>query len=320
MFQSNVRATTTERIFLTHLHGDHVYGLPGLVCTLNSLCGPTIDRETKRPTPKLISIYGPRGVFAFLNTALNVSRANMTNIRIAVHELVPLCDARSSRKRERGPMHECLQHHLIHPDTSGDTPVWHILDDATYRVRAGFLQHTVPCFGYVVEEQTRPGHINAALAKARGLPPGPLYKELKEGRAVPLPDGSLLEPKDVMTPPIRGRKVAILGDSSDSLAMTELARNADVLVHESTLPHSMLAQAVPRGHSTSSMAGAFARLSNATLLVLTHFSSRFSYSRASARSVQSLVDEARAASGRMAVVDASDFLRVRVPRHDPRTK
>ncbi|OQR82999.1 zinc phosphodiesterase ELAC protein 1-like [Achlya hypogyna] len=239
MFRSTLRVPSIDRIFITHLHGDHIFGLPGMVCTLNALCSTPLDKVTNLPVKRTISIYGPLGIFSYLNSALSISRATMTNIDIVVHELVPTDE---DRDEFCGPTHECLRRDFIHANTSEGALQWDVFEDDTYKVVAGSVAHTIPCFGYVVEEQARPGHINVALAKARGLPPGPLYKDLKKGLSVPLPDGSLLQPHEVMTPDIRGRKVAILGDSSNSSGMLKLARNADVLVHESTLPHALLDQ------------------------------------------------------------------------------
>ena len=59
-------------------------------------------------------------------------------------------------------------------------------------IRAGPLQHKVPCWGYVVKEADSQGSIDVDLCVAKGLPPGPLYKELKAGRSVTLPNGTMV--------------------------------------------------------------------------------------------------------------------------------
>jgi len=85
------------------------------------------------------------------------------------------------------------------------------------------------------------------------------------------------------------RRVVILGDTSDPSAIRQLAQNADVLVHESTLAsvapigeknlhkyarNLVHETAVKRGHSTAEMAGQFAKSINARILALNHFSAR----------------------------------------------
>ncbi|CAK4626813.1 hypothetical protein LEN26_000249 [Aphanomyces euteiches] len=314
LFRSTVRVTTTEKIFLTHVHGDHLFGLPGLLCTLNALNVGYVAPNAKEISRRPIDIYAPRGVFDFVNTALIVSAANMSNVIVTVHELVHPTDIMSRPTIPR-QVHECLRHTFIQPQKIDDNLHWKLVDDGEHTVMAGMLNHSVPCFGYVMEENEIKGRLDADAAQRRGLPPGPLYRLLKEGTSVELPDGTLLHPHEVTGPSRRGRKVAILGDSCDSSAMFPLARNVDVLVHEATLDQSKEATAIERGHSTSSMAGRFARSMNATLLVLTHFSHRFSPAPTSTRSVQQLVEEARKTFGKRAVVDAFDLMRIRIPPH-----
>jgi ribonuclease Z len=53
-----------ERIFISHLHGDHLFGLPGLLCSRSA-------QGAKTP----LTIYGPEGVETFVQTALKVSQS-----------------------------------------------------------------------------------------------------------------------------------------------------------------------------------------------------------------------------------------------------
>lgn len=60
--RSNLRSGAIEAIFISHLHGDHVYGLPGLLATL-SMNGRT------EPLP----IHGPLGLRDYLASALRTT-------------------------------------------------------------------------------------------------------------------------------------------------------------------------------------------------------------------------------------------------------
>lgn len=51
-----------DRIFISHLHGDHLFGLPGLLCS-RSMAGNV----------QPLTLYGPKGLREFTETALRLS-------------------------------------------------------------------------------------------------------------------------------------------------------------------------------------------------------------------------------------------------------
>nr|WP_275942520.1 ribonuclease Z [Paenibacillus alba] len=67
ILNSPVKLGRTEMIFITHLHGDHLYGLPGLLTSRSYLGGDTP-----------LTLYGPPGLKRFVDTALEVSGAHLT--------------------------------------------------------------------------------------------------------------------------------------------------------------------------------------------------------------------------------------------------
>jgi ribonuclease Z len=76
---SSVRPSKISKIFLTHSHGDHSFGLPGLLCLMGQDRG---DRATSIP----IDIYGPEGIRMWLRVAIRYSVSRIVpNYR--VHEL-----------------------------------------------------------------------------------------------------------------------------------------------------------------------------------------------------------------------------------------
>ncbi len=64
-----------KHIFISHLHGDHVYGLVGLISTFKML---------KRETP--LHVYGPKGVKELITVQLKLSNA-WTDYPLHFHEL-----------------------------------------------------------------------------------------------------------------------------------------------------------------------------------------------------------------------------------------
>ncbi|KAL4154823.1 hypothetical protein PRNP1_006939 [Phytophthora ramorum] len=320
LIKSVVRVPLTTKFFVTHLHGDHLYGLPGILCTLDNHNAEYKDPQTKEKAPRPIEVYGPLGLFAYLNTAFSTSSTWLANLSITVHELVcpdMLGKASVHEKFMRNaPKHPSLTRKWIHAESDGNGDVWKVLDDGKFTVKAATVKHTVTSFGYVIEEYPVPGKLNMDALRTRGLPPGPKYRTLKYGGSVELPNGEMLHASEVTGPTARGRKVAILGDSADSSRMFDIAQDCDVLVHEATLSHEMVTQAVHRGHSTARMAGYAAKKMNATLLALTHFSHRFRHwsTGFNSRTTLHLALEAQESFGRRAIVPASDFLRIPIPR------
>ena len=56
-----------KRLFITHLHGDHIYGLPSVVL------GISFDQSPDGP----ISLYGPPGLGEYLSTSFRVCESKI---------------------------------------------------------------------------------------------------------------------------------------------------------------------------------------------------------------------------------------------------
>lgn len=64
-----------ERIFISHLHGDHLFGLPGLICS-RSMAG----------SAQPLTLYGPTGLKEFVETTLRLS-GSWTDFPLTVVEI-----------------------------------------------------------------------------------------------------------------------------------------------------------------------------------------------------------------------------------------
>lgn len=131
--------------------------------------------------------------------------------------------------------------------------------------------------GYVLIEETRKGRFNPELARELEIPEGPLWGQIHRGVAVMLPDGRTIEPSALVGPPRPGRRIVITGDTRPCAATTEMARNADLLVHEATFGDEEAERAAETGHATAREAALVARVAEVQRLVLTHISARYSY-------------------------------------------
>lgn len=144
-----------------------------------------------------------------------------------------------------------------------------------YSVRAFRVEHKMTSLGYALVEPDRPGRFDLEKARALGLPAGPLYGKLQRGEAISLPDGRVIESRQVVGEPRPGRKIVISGDTRPCEATREAARNADLLVHEATFGDEEIDRALETFHSTAREAARLAAEAGARRLVLTHVSSRY---------------------------------------------
>jgi len=135
--------------------------------------------------------------------------------------------------------------------------------------------HRPGSVGYALAEQRRLGRFNPDRARELGIPEGPLWGRLHRGERVELPDGRTLGPEDLVGAPRPGRTIVLSGDTRPCDAVREVARGADLLVHEATFGEDERERAVDTGHSTAAEAGRLAQEAGVRQLVLTHISARY---------------------------------------------
>jgi ribonuclease Z len=232
--RSELRVSQLRRIFITHMHGDHVFGLPGLLASLG-LAG----------TCSGIDLYGPDPLRDYLEGVLRTSSTRIS---------YPL---RSHRVKDAA--------------SSGAV----LLDDDDITVRCTQLIHRVPAYAYRVDQKPRAGRFDVEQARSLGIPPGPIYAELKAGRDVVLDDGRIINGASLCGPERPGCSVVYCTDTVFSEAAVELAQGADLLIHESTFSHAEAEMAFARQHSTSTMAAQTALGAGVKQLMLTHLSPRY---------------------------------------------
>lgn len=213
-----VSAYRLHTVLLTHYHGDHILGLPGLLQTLSSL---------GRTAP--LTVVGPAG----LEAVAAPMAALAGPLPFAVHW------------RQAGQ----------EPFAAGPLTV------------APFpLEHRVPCCGYALT-LPRAGRFDPGRARAAGIPVA-LWSRLQAGQTV---EG--FTPDQVLGPPRRGLKVVYATDTRPCPAVTEAAREADLLCMDATYADDAdLDKAKLYGHATCRETGALAAEAGVRRLWLTHYS------------------------------------------------
>ncbi len=134
-----------------------------------------------------------------------------------------------------------------------------------------------PCFGYRLEEDNKPGKLNADKLEAENIPRGPWYKLLKQGKTVTLPDGRIIDGKDYLSTEIkRPLYCDFLAIHNQRLMQLNSLRMPMLLSMKQPLKHDMADKANSRGHSSTIQAAELAKKANAKRLIITHISSRYS--------------------------------------------
>lgn len=250
IMQTALKPGQLEAIFVTHLHGDHVYGLPGLLGTLSL---------QHRETP--LAVYGPAGLRDLLGAMLRYSYLKLP-YELSINEV------------ESGL----------------------VCKGEGYTVACRQLDHRVTDYGYAVIEDDKPGKFDLERAIELGIPAGPLYRQLQLGQDVTLPDGRQVRSSDVVGAKRPGRRLVYCTDTRPCAAAVELARGANLLVHEATYADDLAHEARKRGHSTAKQAARIAAEASVKRLLITHFSPRYldaGLLLSEARSVFSATDAAR---------------------------
>ncbi|MEW6582968.1 MAG: ribonuclease Z [Actinomycetota bacterium] len=178
-----------------------------------------------------------------------------------------------------------------------------------YALRAVESRHSVPSVAWELEEDPRPGRLDAEAAARRGVRDGRELGKLAGGTDVRRPDGSVVAAREVVGPPRRGRRIVVTGDTMPAAAVERAARGADVLVHEATFLQRDADLAARAGHSTAREAAGVAARAGVELLVLTHVSHRYAGAE--------VAEEARAVFPAAVVPDDLDAVSVPLPEHGP---
>ncbi|ORX38521.1 beta-lactamase-like protein [Kockovaella imperatae] len=263
LVQVPLRPTSITRIFITHLHGDHVLGLVAiLVAALYPPDGPSVTAGSSIPqVPKgrpKVDIYGPRGVRKLVRTSLEITRPSIIDSKewFAVHELLLPTEESSVPTSQDDLLGNEVAGRDLYPDEQG---VWRCIVPEGSRnagkgwaVHAGPIEHRVPSLGFILQEPTPrlpldtaaliPLLQSNATALAEQDPPirHPLsllsyLTSVPPPQPFSLPSGEILHPPDPSG--VSPRKIVIFGDctgGTKNAAFREMCHEPSLLIHECT--------------------------------------------------------------------------------------
>ncbi len=249
MMKAGVSYMKTKAVFLSHFHGDHTLGLPGLLATFTMF-----ERE------ETLEIMGPRGIREKVGMAIELSGFK------------PCFD-------------------IICKELKKGT----VLKEKSHFIKAFPLKHDAPCFGFVFEEIKPKGKFDRQKALALGIPEGPLWRKLQEGKKVKS-GGKEFVPEQVLdrSKAKKPKKIAIVADTAQGYGTGDL-KGADILVHEASFGSDLEDRARQTRHSTALQAAGIAKNSGAKRLFLYHISARYRDPRVLEKEAQQAFPGAKAA-------------------------
>jgi ribonuclease Z len=114
LLYSRIAPSSISKIFISHLHGDHLYGIVPIILEtqvnaklLMGSAGYQRDRERierkqrkygsgSEVEDKTLEIYGPPGLYNYISMTLALSCAKVNYMNVVVYELI-------GGRQERGP-------------------------------------------------------------------------------------------------------------------------------------------------------------------------------------------------------------------------
>jgi ribonuclease Z len=242
------------KILISHFHGDHVIGLPGLLFRfgLNHRTAP-------------ITIFGPKNLFLYLFVHKKILGLK-ANYPINIIEI--------DNENDKLIIFESLEYET--PKKEIDLNNNSIFENDKYILKYAKVEHSVLTFAYSFIEKPRHGKFKPERASELGIPQSNLWKKLQEGEIIEY-NGKTIDPfkEGIIGPKQPGRKVTYSGDTVPCENLIELGKMSDIIIHEATFSKDLSDIAEEKMHSTSVDAALDAKKMGAKQLILTHISSRY---------------------------------------------
>ena len=270
-----------SHVFVTHAHMDHFSGFDYLLRVL-------LGRK-----PRIVLVGGP-GFVAQVEHKLLAYTWNVVH-RYAMELVIEAIELGLDRQMRRAcfsSRHGFAMEAAAPIAMTGDI----VHDEATFRVRACFVDHGIPCLAYLVEEKARPGINKERLAES-GLTTGAWLRNLKHailnGAADDAPmlvqwrdrngDHSVTRTVGGLSRLVLdiepGRRIGYVTDlrftRQNVDALSQLMQDVDQLFIESVFLDIDSAHALRKNHLTAAQAGQIARSAGARTVIPFHFSPRY---------------------------------------------
>lgn len=266
-------------ICITHVHGDHCYGLPGLLASL-SMSG------RRRP----LVIIAPKAIATLLDSVRLTTELYLTYpIRfIAIEDVLadPCATASTTLAAWVDNSDEMAAVDKQLTLSAGEVRL-SFTPSHQLSIAIVPLSHRVASHAFVLTQSLSAQTLNVEKLRADGIAAGKQWGLLQRGHDVVTTEGRQLRAEDYLQSRSDDTTIIIAGDNDNPALLTPYMDQATVLVHEATYTDALLAKILARQqadagagavnpmHSSAGQVARFAQQVQLPNLILTHFSARF---------------------------------------------
>ncbi|HTX88590.1 MAG TPA: ribonuclease Z, partial [Bacteroidales bacterium] len=208
-----------RHIFISHLHGDHFYGLIGLLTSFHLL-----GRKEK------LHLYAHEPLREIIDIQLKASRTTLI-YPVVFHPL---------------------------PDFGQQVNMEKLYEDDKLIVMAFPLVHSVPTCGFLFKEKPGPRKIRKEAVAKLNIPVDRMNR-LKAGEDYTDDQGKVFRNAELTSDPPSPRSFAYCTDTAFTESILPCIRGASLLYHEATFLKDMATAAREKMHSTAAEAATIAK-------------------------------------------------------------
>jgi ribonuclease Z len=230
-----IKTSKIEQIFISHLHGDHCFGIFGVLTSMAMM-----GREHP------LSIYTPKGLEEMVTA---VFKATYYSSPFPIHffEIEP-----TGLTTQNAP----------------------IFENKNLTVHAVPLNHRIPTVGYVFREKPSLRNIRPEKIAELNLSFDDI-RAVKSGADFTNTEGVVFPNAELTIDPTPPRSFAYCSDTAFEPSIAPFIKSVDLLYHEATFMQNMAEHAQKVGHSTAEEAAQIAKMAGVGRLIIGHYSSRY---------------------------------------------
>lgn len=267
LLMAKISPMKISKIFISHLHGDHILGLPGLIQSMGF-----------RGRKETLDVYGPTGIAKIFKAIMELGSFNI-QFQININE-ININEANSTNNNNNRDNKNNINENdntkldIINYNSEISTlNRFTLIKTDEYIIKFCKGQHNVINLAYSIEEKKKPRFLREKAIEL-GVNPGPDFGRLHKGQSINVGE-KVIEPHQVLGENRTGIKIVYSGDTKPNTNIIDLSQNCDILIHEATFNEADRDKAIENQHSTAKDAAEVAKLANVLNLILTHISTRY---------------------------------------------